>query len=59
MPEPVRDDLTPLRLTLQPLPHALPASVRVRQLLKLALRSLGLRCVRIEPVPPASPPESG
>lgn len=36
------------RLTFRVLPHELPEGVRVRWLLKYALRALGLRCVRVD-----------
>lgn len=50
------DNLTPLRIVLQPLPHTVPASCRLRQFLKRALRDWGLRCLSIEPLPPSEPP---
>jgi hypothetical protein len=43
------------RLILRALPDDVPASVRFRRLLKLALRSFGMRCVRFEELPPARP----
>jgi hypothetical protein len=36
-----------------------PPELRVRQLLKHAWRSLGLRCVAAEPVPPDAEPGAG
>ncbi len=47
----------PLRLTLVPQrdPDGIPAAVRFRRLLKIALRSFGLRCTDIEPVTPTGP----
>jgi hypothetical protein len=38
----------PFRVVLQALPDAVPARVRVRRLLKLALRAFRLKCVRVE-----------
>jgi len=48
-------------LTLESLPEKVPSEVRLRRLLKLALRAFGLRCVRVEPenvvaAPPAQKP---
>ncbi len=37
-----------VRLTLRPLPDEVPTDIRLRRLLKYALRALGLRCVKIE-----------
>ena len=42
-----------IRLTLHPLPDDVPVEVRLRQLLKVALRRFRLRCVSVEEV--ASP----
>ncbi len=50
------------RLTFRPLRSGAPVWARLRHLLKFALRSLGLRCVRVEKLeapaaqPPAPPP---
>jgi hypothetical protein len=52
------DDVGELRLTFRPLKASAPAASRYRLLLKIALRSLGLRCTKIENVqepPPAQP----
>lgn len=38
-----------LTVTLEARPDRLPAAVRLRRFLKLALRRCGLRCVRLEP----------
>jgi hypothetical protein len=35
-------------LTLEPIPHEIPVAIRLRQLLKTALRRDRLRCVRID-----------
>lgn len=48
------DDRTPVKLTLLPLPDAVPATIRLRRALKCLLRSFGLKCVRIEDAPPAA-----
>jgi hypothetical protein len=45
----------PFLVTLQALPDAIPARLRVRKALKVLLRSFGLRCLRVEPLPPARP----
>jgi hypothetical protein len=45
------------RLTLRPLPGPVPPHIRLRQLLKRALRSCGLRCTTLEELPDATPPE--
>jgi hypothetical protein len=48
-----RSDAVPdIRLTLRPLPDAVPADVRLRRLLKRLLRSYGFRCVNVEALPP-------
>lgn len=39
------------RVTLRALPSTVPVVHRVRSLLKIALRALGLRCVKVEQVP--------
>ncbi len=39
-------------LTLRPLPHAVPVDVRLRRLLKTALRSFGFRAVDVREVSP-------
>jgi hypothetical protein len=49
MPEPQSDTYT---LTFRPLPDEAPAAIRVRRLLKHALRALRLKCVRIVDLPP-------
>lgn len=43
------------RLTLRPTPGDVPAAVRLRAVLKYALRACGLRCVRVEEVPRDGP----
>ena len=40
-----------VELTFRALPSSIPASIRVRRLLKIALRSLDLRCTKARPVP--------
>ena len=35
-------------LTFEPLPHDVPATVRIRHLLKYALRTLRLKCVSVD-----------
>jgi hypothetical protein len=43
--------------TLVALPSPRPAALRVRELLKLALRRCGLKAERVEPLePPGTPP---
>lgn len=39
-----------LRITLQALPDIAPACVRLKRLLKYALRGLRLRCLRVEEI---------
>jgi hypothetical protein len=39
------------RLIFLPLPDDVPAAIRIRRLLKTALRQLRLKCVRLEPSP--------
>jgi hypothetical protein len=34
-------------ITLEPLPEGPPAEIRIRRLLKIALRMLGLKCVNV------------
>src|SRR5262249_55076858 len=46
-------------LVLRPLPSEVPATVRVRQLLKVALRRFRFRLLRLEEAPPAQPPSEG
>lgn len=41
-----------IRLVFRPLPHAAPAAVRLRMLLKTALRRFGFRLEEIEWLPP-------
>jgi hypothetical protein len=48
MIEPSLDDI-PFVITLRARPAPIPAAIRVRHLLKFALRSLDLRCVDIRP----------
>ena len=48
-PRPAGDDVGEFRLTLRPLASDVPATARVRRLLKHLLRALDLRCVSIEP----------
>jgi hypothetical protein len=43
------------RLTLRAQPGAVPPVVRLRRLLKTALRSFGLRCLAVEEVRPDDP----
>ncbi len=43
------------RLTFRALPGELPVPIRLRHLLKDALRSYGLRCTAIEEVKPSNP----
>ena len=45
-------DLPTFRLTLRSEPSSVPATVRVRRLLKIAGRCLGLKCVKAEELPP-------
>jgi hypothetical protein len=40
-------------ITFRALPHPAPATVRLRRLLKLALRSLAFRCMSVEAGPDA------
>jgi hypothetical protein len=51
------------RMTLQPLTSRYPPVVRIRRLLKLALRAFALKCVRVEELPAvasgAAPGERG
>jgi hypothetical protein len=47
-----REDIV---LTFEPLPDPTPVAVRVRGLLKRALRSFRLKCVAIGSTPPATP----
>jgi hypothetical protein len=49
-PKPLDDDRKPVRLTFVPEMSEIPANIRLRKLLKLALRTFGLRCVRVEDV---------
>ncbi len=46
---PVGDEV---RLTFRALPDDVPPAIRIRRLLKHALRSLGLKCVRVEGAAP-------
>jgi hypothetical protein len=46
MTSPTREQI---HLVFEPLPSEVPASARVRQLLKHALRTLRLKCVSFEP----------
>ena len=41
-------------IRLKPLPSPRPAAVRIRLLLKWALRQAGLKCVEIREVPPVT-----
>lgn len=41
-------------ITFRALPSSIPASIRVRRLLKIALRMLDLRCVEARPIAPES-----
>jgi hypothetical protein len=43
------------RLVFRPLPDDVPVPVRIRHLLKIALRSLRLKCVKLEPTPKNEP----
>jgi hypothetical protein len=44
------------RLTLRPLPDAVPVEHRLRRLLKWALRAGRLRCLTVEALPEGHPP---
>ena len=52
-PKPAKTDPERWVLTFRPLADAIPSELRIRRLLKFALRSLKLRCVRLGQ-PPAS-----
>ena len=46
-------------ITLEPLPDAVPAMVRLRKYLKLALRSFRLKCIEaVEQKPDPKPPQA-
>jgi hypothetical protein len=45
-----------VRLTFKPLPSDAPVEIRLKRLLKAALRWFGFRCVRVEEVSPIPPP---
>jgi hypothetical protein len=47
---------TDYRVTLRPLKDSVPAAVRMRRALKLLGRAFGLRAVRVEELPPDTPP---
>lgn len=51
MTPPPPDPLPDIRLVLRPLPDEVPVAIRLRQLLKYALRAQGFRLVRLEEVP--------
>jgi hypothetical protein len=56
---PVPDAEADVVLVLRPLPSAVPADVRLRQLLKYALRCQGLKCVAVRDAikrPPTAEP---
>jgi hypothetical protein len=44
-----------IRITLRPKPDAVPSNIRLRRLLKLALRAFGLVCVDVREVPAETP----
>lgn len=44
------EDLGTLRLTFRPLASEVPATIRFRHLLKVALRTFGLKCIKVESV---------
>ncbi len=48
--KPTADDT--VRLTFRPLADSVPAAIRLRRLLKIALRQLNLRCVAVEGAAP-------
>jgi hypothetical protein len=54
MPDPDSDPDPDIVLTFRPLPDAedVPVGVRVRQLLRTALRRDRLKCVKVEGLPP-------
>jgi hypothetical protein len=59
-----RDEIGLVRVTLRPLPGAVPAAVRLRRALKCLLRAFALRCTALEVVPagpdlPVPPAEAG
>ena len=52
MTEPSQPDF---RLVLRPRPGGPPPIIRLRRLLKAALRAFGLRCLRVEEIRPDDP----
>lgn len=54
--KPSSEPATPWVIELMPLPHSTPTAVRVRKLLKIALRELGLKAVCIRNPSPEDQP---
>jgi hypothetical protein len=55
----VQADNSDIRLTFRPLADDVPVPVRLRRLLKTALRQLRLKCTKVEDVPAGLPAVSG